>query len=217
MPNQSKRKENKHCYCFCSQSSCFDPSDTVQGMQLLLLSLLLLKTQSKKSYLVQTRDGKTYLAIGNPKDYNGGNSYWMNISTKFDTSESKSEYYPRQLFSMENSGLGGRVSFTSTFVFCSCSELKTVEFKDCQQSDWQRKDQDLTGGKEKRSRGAKQQRKEQRQLKVHQEVTMMIMNADSALENQSLITKKWQILSQFWVLGKGQWKSLALTNLVTPC
>ena len=85
-------------------------------MQLLLFSLLLLKTQSKKSYLVQTRDGKTYLAIGNPKDYNGGNSYWMNQSTKFDTSESKSEYYPRQLFSMENVKIGWTGFFDINFL-----------------------------------------------------------------------------------------------------
>ena len=38
------------------------------------------KTASKKSSLVRTKDGKTYLAIGNPKNYTDDKSYWMNTS-----------------------------------------------------------------------------------------------------------------------------------------
>ena len=72
------------------------------SMQLLLFSLFLVKTVSPKSYLVKTKDGKTYLSLGNPKDFTDGDSYWMNTSKEIDTSDIKSEYYPRQLFSMKD-------------------------------------------------------------------------------------------------------------------
>ena len=58
------------------------------------------KTASKKTSLVQTKDGKTYSAIGNPKEYTDDKSYWMNTSKETDPSDYKSEFYPRQLFSM---------------------------------------------------------------------------------------------------------------------
>merc|ERR1711974_571971 len=63
---------------------------------LLWFSLFLLEeTASKKSYLVKTKDGKTYLTIGNPKDFTDGFSYFVNTSRETDTADYKSEYYPR--------------------------------------------------------------------------------------------------------------------------
>ena len=64
-------------------------------MQLILLSLFLIEEIAKcsKSYLVKTKDGKTYLKFGNPTDLAGGDSNLPSVSTETD----KSEYYPRQL------------------------------------------------------------------------------------------------------------------------
>ena len=87
---------NKHLFTLQLKS--------LKGMRLLLLSLFLLEESatSGKSHLVQTKDGKMFLAIGNPKDFTDGDSNWMNMSTETGTSDFKSKYHPRQLFSMES-------------------------------------------------------------------------------------------------------------------
>ena len=88
-------------------------------MRLLLLSLFLLEETAKcsKSYLVKTKDRKTYLEFANPRDLAGGDSNWPSVSTETD----KSEYYPRQLFSLESVAChmdgGGWAFLDKTFIF----------------------------------------------------------------------------------------------------
>ena len=61
-----------------SRNLLFGKISVETRMRSLLLSLLLLRTATNKTHLVRTKDGKTHLALGNPKkhaDYGLGKKF----------------------------------------------------------------------------------------------------------------------------------------------